>query len=490
MSVVKSADIEVALDYTAPGAAAASHAHKESAANRKFAKFVGIFQVLLIIVYGLATEYSSAVNDLAGKNTIQEYYGFYQDVHVMIFVGFGFLMTFGKKMGFSAVGYNFMIATLVIQFAMLMNGFWHSVHTGKWHILHFDVVELIKGDFAAGAVLITFGGLLGKVNAFQLLWIAVLEITVYGFNEMIGALKFEAVDMGGSIFVHSFGAYFGLACCWALRRHGGGNMDKRTAVKDHPKNGSGKTSDMFAMIGTLFLWMFWPSFNGALAVGAQQHRVVVNTVLSLCGSCMGAFMMSAWLRDHCKFDMVDIQNATLAGGVAVGSSADLVIQPWGAVLVGTLAGCLSVYGYVVISPWMEGKFGLYDTCGIHNLHGMPGLMGGIGGAIAAGTAGMTAYNQGIGEIFPARASIADGGSNRTASEQALMQLAALGVCFLTATIGGVITGTIVSQPWFEPVDSPFEDEDNWEVFEDPEVDRIQELEAQVQALSAAVKRMQ
>jgi ammonia channel protein AmtB len=44
------------------------------------------------------------------------------------------------------------------------------------------------------------------------------------------------------------------------------------------------------------------------------------------------------LRPGRKFSMVDIQNATLAGGVAVGSSADLVIEPWGAALVGFVAG--------------------------------------------------------------------------------------------------------------------------------------------------------
>jgi hypothetical protein len=63
-------------------------------------------------------------------------------------------------------------------------------------------------------------------------------------------------------------------------------------------------------------------------------------------------------------------------------------------------------------------------------------------------------------------------------------------CLVISIVGGIITGTIVSQPWFEAVDNPFEDDDNWEVCEDPEVDRIQELEARVQALSAAVKRMQ
>ena len=50
-----------------------------------------------------------------------------------------------------------------------------------------------------------------------------------------------------------------------------------------------------------------------LPAGASQHRVVINTVLSLTNSCIGAFLFSKLLRPHYKFDMVDIQNATLAG---------------------------------------------------------------------------------------------------------------------------------------------------------------------------------
>lgn len=32
-----------------------------------------------------------------------------------------------------------------------------------------------------------------------------------GLNEAIGAKSIKAVDMGGSMFVHAFGAYYGLA---------------------------------------------------------------------------------------------------------------------------------------------------------------------------------------------------------------------------------------------------------------------------------------
>ena len=46
-----------------------------------------------------------------------------------------------------------------------------------------------------------------------------------------------------------------------------------------------------------------------------------------------------------KFDIVDIQNATLSGGVAVGAIADLMIQPYGAFIAGTLTGTVSTLGY-------------------------------------------------------------------------------------------------------------------------------------------------
>ena len=46
----------------------------------------------------------------------------FQDVHVMIFVGFGFLMTFLRRYGYSSIGFNLLLAALVLQWGTLTSG--------------------------------------------------------------------------------------------------------------------------------------------------------------------------------------------------------------------------------------------------------------------------------------------------------------------------------------------------------------------------------
>jgi ammonia channel protein AmtB len=69
---------------------------------------------------------------------------------------------------------------------------------------------------------------------------------------------------------------------------------------------------------------------------------------------------------------VHIQNATLAGGVAIGASANLKLVPAWAVFVGVMGGTLSTLGYIYVTPFLTNKIKLQDTCGVHSLHGMPG----------------------------------------------------------------------------------------------------------------------
>lgn len=417
--------------------------------------FLFFLQVVSIILFGVFTDYSDQANGGSSKhnsNTIENYYPFFQDVHVMIFVGFGFLMTYLQKYNFNSVVYNFLIASLCIQYTILINGFFHCLFHDSWHTINLDIESLITGDFGAGAVLISFGALLGKTSLLEMIIILLFELVFYSINESIGVVKYQAVDMGGSMYVHTFGAYFGLALSFFLT-----NKEK---VKKS-RFISNRESDLFAMIGTLFLWMFWPSFNGALAVGNAQHRVVINTVLALTNSCVSAIIFSKILRRGHRLSMVDIQNASLAGGVAVGSSSDLVIGPYASLIIGSIAGGVSVIGYVYLSPMLESRFGVHDTCGVHNLHGLPGIIGGVSGIITSRLASENLYGDSISSIFPAR------GEGRNAEDQALYQLYALLTTLGISIGGGLITGKLVQVLKLHPEQEEYaKDNHDWEREED------------------------
>ena len=61
---------------------------------------------------------------------------------------------------------------------------------------------------------------------------------------------------------------------------------------------------MYCFKGTLFLWLFWPSFNGALAAGNSQYRAIINTYFSMTGSVISTFIFSAVFDGKRRLDMV------------------------------------------------------------------------------------------------------------------------------------------------------------------------------------------
>merc|ERR1711871_1154514 len=364
-------------------------------------------------------------------------YAFYSDVAMMIFIGFGFLMTFLAKYAHSSLGYTFMMTAVTIQYSLLAQGFFHHLHAGDLfdgdvakcvetaaasvqtdfdacaavtalddsaacaavmgsvddsvavctyhpkvgveescvataqdecildpgndcsvaqphctytapdlannideacaateqdecvltpgedcsvdqpHCTYtapvdspapviIDVTNLIHALFASGAVMISFGAVLGRTSPSQLMVMTFFGVTCFHFNEWIGAGELKAIDMGGSMFVHMFGSYFGLACSFMLHR----GTDTDEAKKD---NTSRYDSNVTAMLDTVVLWILWPSFNGALApTPDSQMRVVINTVLALTSSTTFAFMMSHMVGRG-RFNMTHIQNARLLG---------------------------------------------------------------------------------------------------------------------------------------------------------------------------------
>lgn len=120
--------------------------------------------------------------------------------------------------------------------------------------------------------------------------------------------------------------------------------------------------------------MYWPSFNGVSATPVAQQRCYINTFLSICASCIVVFLLILLFRDG-KFHRENILNATIAGGVVVGASADIITQPRIAFLFGLAGGSISLLGFEIIGPWLEHKIGQIDECGINSLHGLTDILG-------------------------------------------------------------------------------------------------------------------
>jgi ammonium transporter Rh len=300
-----------------------------------------------------------------------EQYNFSIHILAMLLVGFGFLMVFVKKYGYSATTGTYLVVATGIPLYMLLRS-WGGLSAEA--ITPDGVKALLFAEFGCASALIAMGAVLGRLRLHQYAMLAVILIPAYMINEYLvldGGLRITRgfVDSAGSIIIHAFGAYFGLGLAIALTRKG-----HREKVIE-----SDETSDRFSMLGSMVLWIFWPSFCSAVVPSAETSRTVIATILALCGSTVATYLVSSLLRKG-KPSFADMANAALAGGVAIGATCN-VIAPGGAFAIGLLAGSVCVVGYVLIQPRLDAALKIVDTCGVHNLHGMPGLLGGLTAAL-------------------------------------------------------------------------------------------------------------
>jgi ammonium transporter Rh len=398
-------------------------------------------EIVFIVLFAIGGEYRRESEPYSnyyntGNNNFfnASDYSLFVDIHTMMLLGFGFLMAFLRRYSFGSVAFTFLLCAICIQWQLIMYGLicqgWNGSpageHLGWGHNVHkysLSLWSLVEADFGTVAVLVSLGAVLGRTSPSQLLMMAFIEIPLYCINFYIVLHYLDITDTGGTITIFVFGCFFGLAASMILGR-----------PRDITDNKSMYHSDMFAMIGTLLMWVYWPSFNAYRAfypVNPQPHhhglirdsdrtRCYVNTVLALCASTVAAFMLSKMLRRG-KFEMMHIQNATLAGGVAIGICADLYTHPAGAIGIGFVAGLISTIGYA----FMQMKMGMYDTCGVLNLYGLPGILGAIASAITVGS-----YTN-------------RGRFDRSLHRQAGFQIAGLVVTLGIALVGGAITGVLM-----------------------------------------------
>ncbi|TNN60124.1 Ammonium transporter Rh type B [Liparis tanakae] len=207
-------------------------------------------QIGFIVIYALYIEIGS--NTKADGTTSISSYPEFQDVNVMVILGFGFLGTFLVRYGYSATGFNLLVAVMATQWAVILNGMELWYYRGKIRV---DLRSLVVAEMCAASALISIGALLGKTNPVHLVLIALVEVSGFILNR------------------------------WLLQ----------TLLMPFEKEKFDRQAGLFSMLGSVFLWMFWPSFNSVLVDHRSPGRklgAVCSTYLALAVSAVTAAAVS------------------------------------------------------------------------------------------------------------------------------------------------------------------------------------------------------
>ena len=250
-----------------------------------------------------------------------------------------------------------------------------------------EIEQFILAEFGAASLLIAAGAVLGRIKIYQYMILGLLFIPFYIFNELVVVEDHfhfigTIADTGGSIVIHAFGAIFGISAAISLSTL----KQRKTPIE------ADATSDRYSLLGSMVLWVFWPSFCGALVPPEAIPYAVVNVFIALSGSTIATYIASVSIRG--KVNAADIANAALAGGVAIGSTFDHASH-LEAMIIGLVAGAISTTGFAIFQAKQEKFHKIVDTCGVSNLHGIPGIFGGLAAIVVVDGIDVGAQLKGI-----------------------------------------------------------------------------------------------
>ncbi|KFV05243.1 Blood group Rh(D) polypeptide, partial [Tauraco erythrolophus] len=356
-------------------------------------------------------------------------YPAFQDVSHMVIFGFGFFLTFLKRYEFSSTGFNLLIIVLGVQCSVLIEDSLVLLFGGQVKLC---LRSIIKATVSMTAVVISTGAVLGKTNPVQLILMTFVEIIAFRMSRWINTTVLQISENISMMHVHLFGAYFGL-------------MFSSRFPEPSPrseKNASTPKSDLLSILGTLFLWIFWPSFNSVLA--DDKNKVIYNTYFALAVSAVTAFVWSVLTTKDGKFRMTHIRSAVLAGGVTVGFAAHSIEHPWIAMILGLLASVITVLGSYCLQRCLNPALKLHDTSGVHFTFGLPGVLGGLAQVILS--------------VIETKSDLLRLG------DLLMTDIGALCLTISIAVITGFITGLILNLKLFKtpPVSKYFDDQFYWE----------------------------
>ncbi|KAJ3446681.1 rh50 isoform b [Anaeramoeba flamelloides] len=324
--------------------------------------------------------------------TTERYFLYFINISLLILIGIGLRLSYLWNYSRSGLCYTFFITVFCLQFTIVCNALFEQSNDGEFSKYKLSLTTLIEGLFGSLTMVIAFGALLGRITLLQLFVVAVFGCFGYSLNRYITILHYGAIDLGGSMLIHMFGSIYGITISFFI---------SKMKSLNHRMNASEAITDIFSLIGTLFMWILFPSLNAALAIPSGKYRAIINTFFALVTCTLIVYAMSLLFHKF-KFSVIDVRNSTLAGGVAIATCAHLYISPIGSLIIGLVTGFFVAIGTSLLQPTLKQIIGFQDTVGVGTLHLIPGIIGGFSGMIATaiGENDKTVYNGAYENIFP------------------------------------------------------------------------------------------
>jgi ammonium transporter Rh len=330
-------------------------------------------------------------------------------------------------------------------------------YPSKWSRLKLNMEEISQIDFFCATAVISLGALIGKLKLEQYLLTILFETFFSSLNYFICYFTLGGIDTGGSIYVFTFGAIFGFCVSFTM------SLDprfKENLIRNQNKK-SNYYSNIISAIGSLFIWLYFPSFNTARihwnhnknkeVVEIMRYRGIINTYMSLFGSTITTFCISALLTQE-KFRMQHILRSSYVGGVIIAGSCTFCPYPWCAIILGMVGGGISVYfshlakesklgpkvppnpfSYQCVNDFID-AIRMSDTMDILYCFGVPGIIGGIFSAIFLGSFEHKPWNNiELNDLFY---------YDRTAGAQGGIQFGVLVITIVFAVFSAILVGSL------------------------------------------------
>ncbi len=132
---------------------------------------------------------------------------------------------------------------------------------------------------------------------------------------------------------------------------------------------------VLSVIGASMLWVGWFGFNAGSAVAANGSAGMAMAVTQIAAAAAAiSWMVIEWISRG-KPSVLGIVSGAVAGLVAI-TPASGYVDPFGALIIGLVAGLVCYWGAVVLKP----KLGYDDSLDVFGVHGL----GGIAGALLTG----------------------------------------------------------------------------------------------------------